>query len=378
MRVGIDYTAAIWQSAGIGRYTRELIRAAVVKDSSFRYDLFYAAGGLKKDSPYLAELRRLCATHRNVRTVPIPLSPRMLTALWHRFQLPLGVEFFTGQLDLLHAPDFTLPPTGAHTLVTIHDLSFLVCPECFESSLQRYLATKVPESLRHADLILADSYATRTDLTGLLEVKPERIEVVYPGVSPQFQPLPASQTEPMRQRLGLPEEFLLFVSTLEPRKNITRLLEAIDLLSPKPYLVLAGRKGWLYQDIFATVERLGLQSCVRFLDFIADEDLPVLYNLARLFVYPSLYEGFGLPVVEAMACGTPVVTADVASLPEAAGKAAILVDPHDSEAIAAGINAALEHSAQLREAGLLQARQFTWERSAQALLECYHSVHPSL
>lgn len=374
MIIGVDYTAAVRQGAGIGRYTRELLRSAIALGGPFHYVLFYAAGDLSPQSPYVADLQQLCATYTNIRAIPIPISARLLTILWQRLRLPLRVEHFTGRLDVLHAPDFVLPPTRARTLLTVHDLTFLVQPECFEAALQRYLSTAVPRSLRRADLVLADSHATAADLVRQLHVAPERVTVVYPGVAPRFQPLPASSMESVRQRLGLPAEFLLFVGTLEPRKNLVRLLEAFSQISTPIRLVLAGRKGWLYAEIFATVERLRLNDRVYFLDFVDDADLPSLYNLARVFVYPSLYEGFGLPVVEALACGTPVVTSAVASLPEVAGNAAILIDPLDSAAIAAGIQQALMDAGRLRVLGPIQARNFTWEQSARTLLECYRTV----
>jgi glycosyltransferase involved in cell wall biosynthesis len=365
----------VWQGAGIGRYTRELVRSAVALGGPFHYVLFYAAGGLPADSPYLADVRKLCANYAHVRAVAIHLSPRLLTIVWQRLRLPLYAEVFTGPLDVLHAPDFVLPPTRARTLLTIHDLTFLVYPHCFEPSLARYLRRAVPRHLRRANLVLADSQATRNDLVRLVRVAPERIVVVYPGVREQFRPRSSASTEAVRQRLGLPPEFLLFVGTLEPRKNIVCLLEAYHQLRTRghsvPPLVIAGRKGWLYQNIFETVERLGLQSHVIFLDFVADEDLPALYSMARVFVYPSLYEGFGLPVVEALACGTPVVTTRVASLPEVAGDAAILVNPLEPDAIADGIQQALARAPALRAAAPGAARRFTWEQSGRALLACY-------
>jgi glycosyltransferase involved in cell wall biosynthesis len=178
----------------------------------------------------------------------------------------------------------------------------------------------------------------------------------------------------VRRRLRLPDAFLLFVGTLEPRKNLVRLLEALHRLPDAPPLVLAGRRGWLYDDAFAAVERLDLQERVHWLDFVADADLPALYNLAEAFVYPSLYEGFGLPVAEALACGTPVVTSRLASLPEVASDAAVLVDPLESTSIAAGIRQALEASRRLREAGPAQVSRFRWEAAAQGLLACYRMV----
>lgn len=375
MRVGVDYTAAAWQGAGIGRYTRELIRAAVPLDRSITYTLFYAAGGLQAASPFLADLHALAAANPNVVVRPIGLTPRRLTILWQRLRLPLHVERLVGPLDLVHAPDFVLPPTRARTLLTVHDLTFLVRPECAEAGLRRYLSRAVPHALRRADVVLADSRATVDDLARLLQVSGPRVRLIYPGVDPRFRPLPAAEVEPVRTRLGLPADFLLFVGTLEPRKNLPRLVEAFAQLDePGMQLVIAGRKGWLYEEVFAAVERTGVGERVQFLDFVNDADLPALYNLARAFVYPSLYEGFGLPVLEALACGTPVVTAAVSSLPEVAGDAAVLVDPLNPAAIARGIALALAEPERLRAAGPPQARRFSWATAAQQLLDCYGTL----
>lgn len=383
MKIGIDYTAAVWQNAGIGRYTRELVRAIVAEGPTHEYRLFYAAGGIDRSSPYLAALRQLCAEHPFVRAMPIPLSPRRATQLWQRLRLPLPVELFTGPLDIVHAPDFVLPPTRARTILTIHDLSFLVHPECAAPGMVRYLSRAVPRALRHADVVLADSQATSRDLQTLLGVDPARIAVVYPGVAPRFRPLSPATTAEVRRRLGLPERFLLFVSTLEPRKNLVRLIEAFAMLlagdQPTPvaadlYLVIAGRRGWLYENIFAAIERLGLGDRVRFIDFVDDKDLPAVYNLAWAFVYPSIYEGFGMPAIEALACGTPVVTADNSSLPEAVGDVAILTPADDVAALAAGIARIVSDDAlraRLREAGPVRARSFTWERAARQALAFY-------
>ena len=385
MHIGIDYTAAAWQGAGIGRYTRELIRAIVAQGDTHRYSLFYAAGGLSSDSAYIADLRQICTTHANVRRVPIPLSPRRLTQLWQRLRVPLPIELFTGRLDLLHAPDFVLPPTRAHTLVTIHDLSFLVHPECAEPSMVRYLTDAVPRGLRRANVILADSQATRNDLARLLAVDPARVELVYPGVEPRFCPLPAATTEPVRRRLSLPDHFVLFVSTLEPRKNLVRLLEAFAQIvqtdNSNLHLVIAGRRGWLYEDIFAAIDRLQLHARVQLLDYVHDKDLPALYNLAAAFAYPSIYEGFGIPPLEALACGTPTVVADNSSLPEVVADAAVLVSAEDVGSIASGIVRVVSDvalRARLRAVGPAQARKFTWEQAAQRVLACYQrAVRPT-
>ncbi len=388
MKIGIDYTAAAWQGAGIGRYTRELIRAVLAEGAEHRYRLFYAAGRIDRASPYLAELHQLCHDFPNVRAAPIPLSPRRLTQLWQRARLPLPVELFTGRLDLLHAPDFVLPPTRARTLVTIHDLSFLIYPQFAAQGMVRYLSSAVPRSLQRADAVLADSEATRGDLKRLLGIDPQRVEVVYPGVSPCFRRLTPAETEPVRSRLALPARFLLFVSTLEPRKNLVRLLEAFAQLIEQrrhtPHaaltLVIAGRRGWLYEDVFAAIDRLQLADHVRMLDFVDDNDLPALYNLAWAFTYPSMYEGFGLPALEALACGTPVLTATNSSLPEVVGDMAVLVRADDVGAIAAGLAQIVDDEplrARLIAGGPAQARRFSWQQAAAQVLAWYRRLAPT-
>ena len=208
VRVGIDYTAAAWQGAGIGRYTRELVRTLVAQSDDYTYTLFYAAGGIDRDSPYIAELNRLRDSYAHVRAVAIPLSPRRLTQVWQRARLPLPLELFTGPLDLVHAPDFVLPPTRARTILTIHDLSFLIYPQFAAPGMVRYLTSAVPRSLRRANAIVSDSLATSRDLERLLGVDPARVSLVYPGVAARFQPLPPDKTAPVRRRLGLPEQFV--------------------------------------------------------------------------------------------------------------------------------------------------------------------------
>jgi glycosyltransferase involved in cell wall biosynthesis len=386
MHVGIDFTAGAWQGAGIGRYTRELISAILAQSPAIRFTLFYAAGFPGADPPpYLYEVQRLCTSHPHTRAVPIRLPPRRLTQIWHRVRLPLPIEWLTGPLDILHAPDFVAPPTRARTLVTIHDLSYMVHPECAVPGVAALLRAAVPRALQRADVIVADSESTRRDLQRLLDVAPERVSVVYPAVDERFRPLPPDVCEPVRQRLRLPSRFILFVGTIEPRKNLVRLLEAFARIDPialrdggdNLFLVIAGRRGWMYQPVFEAIDRLDLRDRVHVLDFVADSDLPIVYNLARVFVYPSIYEGFGLPPLEALACGTPVITSDNSSLPEVVDNAALLTPADDVAALSHGMIRLLTDSAlrdRLRQAGLEQARRFRWEASARQIIEHYHSL----
>ena len=379
VRVAIDYTAGAWQGAGIGRYTRELIRAVLLAaPADYQFVLCYASGWPGQKPPYHADIGELVALRAGTTTVAIPLPPRRLTQFWHRLKVPLRIEWLTGAIDLVHAPDFVLPPTGKPGIVTIHDLSYLVHPECAVPGVARYLTDAVPPSLANASAIFADSISTKNDLVNLLHVDPARIEVVYAAVGSQFVPMAEEVIAPIRAKYQLPARFLLSGGTLEPRKNYVRLFEAYakarQMAADMPPLLVFGRKGWMFEDIIATPERLGISEFVRFIDFVDDKDLPALYNLAWGFVYPSIYEGFGLPPLEALACGTPTLVSNVSSLPEVVGAAALLVSPTDIEIMATQL-VVLTHDdtirAMLRTTGPMQATLFRWESAAQQVLQQY-------
>ena len=383
MRIGIDYTAAITQGAGIGRYTRELVSAILAQGAQHDYVLFFAAAELAPEFPGLRKLEQLRSQYPHIRTVAIPLAPRRLTQLWHRMRLPLPIELLTGRLDILHAPDFVPPPSFAPSIVTIPDLSYIVHPDYALPSVTRYLRGAVPRGLRRAAAVLADSVATQHDLHTYLGVDPQRVTVVYPGVGPQFKPMPEDVVREQLKHLNLPDKFLFFVSTLEPRKNLVRLFEAYAQVRGhigNIALVLAGRRGWMYEDIFAAIERLGLSEQIRLLDYVDDKLLPALYNAAWAFVYPSMYEGFGIPALEALACATPVLTANNSSLPEVVGDVAVLVQAEQIESIAHGLIRIVTDEAlrtRLHLCGPQQAAPFTWEKAARQLLNLY-DIHVQL
>jgi glycosyltransferase involved in cell wall biosynthesis len=317
----------------------------------------------------------------NWHEVRTRLNQRWWTRIWHRLQLPLNVEWLIGKVDLFHGPDFVLPPLSANTraIVTVHDLSFLRLPHCFEPALLDYLNAAVPRSTARADWVLADSESTRRDAIELLGVPEQQTSVLYPGVEPRFHPIDdVTARNHIQIKYGLPECFVLSVGTVQPRKNYVRLVEAFSRLDLEDvHLVIAGGKGWLYQELFERINALGLQERVHLTGYVDDDDLPTLYSLARVVAQPSLYEGFGIPIVEAMACGVPVVSADNSSLPEAAGGAGLLIDALDSEALADALDRALTDS-ELRRTmvarGLAQARRFTWEKAAQTLHTTYQQI----
>ena len=372
-RIGIDYTSAVAQAAGIGRYVRELIGALLRLDQTHTYRLF-AASPDPIPAAWLppAPLRRL------------PLHDKWLMRLWHRAQLPLPVEWITGPIDLFHSPDFTLPYTHprTRTLLTVHDLSFVRDPESADDHLRTFLNRVVPDSVARADHILADSAATRDDLIELWDTPAGKITVLYCGVEARFRPVSdAEELGRVRQRYGIGQQpFVLSLSTLQPRKNYVRLIRAFARLAPRHpdlLLVLGGGKGWKYDEILAEPARLQIADRVRIPGFVTDEDLPALYSAAEVFAYPSLYEGFGIPLLEAMACGTPVLSSNRSSLPEVTGTAGIQVDPFDVEAMAAELERLLTDS-QLRqeliESGLARAGRFTWEKAAAELIDVYNLV----
>ena len=382
MRIGIDYTSAARQRAGIGRYTRELVSALLALDrgteSLHQYTIFAATGGLRPETWNLEP-------HPRVRVRTIPLTDDWLARLWHRLRLPIPIETVTGSLDLFYSPDFVLPPTcrTTRTLLTVHDLSFLHCPEAFVPALRCYLERVVPRSIARADLVLADSAHTRSDIVSLLGVPSEKVQVLYSGVPAGFRPEPESgERERLRGRYDIgAQPYVLSVGTLQPRKNYVRLMRAFanlksETLGPEtPQLVIAGGRGWLYEDIFAEAEKHGER--VRILGFVDEADLPGLYRNAALFVFPSLYEGFGLPVLEAMSCGVPVVCSNASSLPEVAGDAALLVDPFDIDGLAEAMRCVLEDAELCRTMvarGATQAARFTWKRAARQLLGVFDSL----
>jgi glycosyltransferase involved in cell wall biosynthesis len=294
--------------------------------------------------------------------------------LWEQLAQPWALRRIGA--DLAHGPVFIGPLFApCPVVVTIHDLSFIRFPDLFRPANRLYLTVMTRLSARRARRLIAVSAHAATETTQLLGVPPERIDVVYHGVDPAFRPLPADEVAAFRRRQGLPERFALFVGTLEPRKNLVRLVEAFARIDDgKTRLALAGGKGWLYDELFARVESLGLEDAVIFPGYVMSDDLPLWYNAATVLAYPSVYEGFGLPVVEAQACGTPVLTSNASSLPEAAGDAALMVDPYDVEALATELNRMLTDESlrcKLRERGLTHARQFSWPCTARETARVY-------
>jgi len=310
---------------------------------------------------------------------PSRIAPKNFARLWHRARIPLPIEQWTGQIDLFHATDFVLPPVrrGTKTLLTVHDLSFVRVPESAAPRLKAYLDVVVPRSCRRADHILAVSTATKNDLIDLYGLPESKISVLPNGVSPHFKRVtdPAAlQAIRAKYKIGA-GRYILAVGTVQPRKNYGRLMEALaGLTGPHAdvKLVIVGGRGWLEGPIYAALTDLKLADRVVFTGFADDADLPALYSAAACSALPSLYEGFGIPVLESMACGTPALTANNSSLIEIAGEAGLLVDAYSVESIRAGLITLLEGDQSARvAAGYAQAARFTWAESARKLWETY-------
>lgn len=304
----------------------------------------------------------------------LPAERPLARILWEQLLWPPAL--LKEQADLLHSMAFVTPfyhPCPA--VVTVYDLSFIHYPERYPAFRRFYLNSQTRRSCRSARRVVAISESGRQDVHHLYDVPLDRIDVVQPGVADLYCKRPSSEVEAFRRREQLPEQFLLHVGTLQPRKNLLVLLEALaQLKRPDLLLVLIGGKGWYYDEIFARVKALNLEDQVRFTGYVADEALPLWYNAATIFVFPSLYEGFGMPVLEAIACGTPVIAADTSSIPEVVGGAARLFDPHDIGTLAQHIQTMLDNPDEMdsmRLRGLDQAQQFSWANSAQQMITVY-------
>jgi glycosyltransferase involved in cell wall biosynthesis len=292
---------------------------------------------------------------------PLLLARPWLYEAWNRFGHPT-VERATGPVDVCHSTLAIPAPTRAARVVTVHDVAFVHAPERFTAHGARVMRAGL-ERCRAVDLVLCPSRTTSDDLVAL-GFDPGRVRVIPWGVEPQL--VHADDVARVRARFGLPERFVLFVGTLEPRKNLARLAEAVARLDPAVPLVVAGAPGW--------GDAAPAGGHVQFLGFVGDADLAALYSAATVFAYPSLQEGFGLPVAEAMSYGTPVVTSAHGATAEVAGGAAVLVDPHDPEAIGAGLRRALADADTLRERGRTRAAELTWERAAADTVAAYRDA----
>ncbi len=360
MNIAIDGSRlAVGQRTGTESYTTELVRALAQHDRRNAYTLYLNTA--PSALPPLGPNWRL-------RRLPTP-------RLWTHARL--GPALRAARPDVAFIPAHVLPLLPPRrSVVTIHDLGYEYYPEAHPRAQRLYLRLSTSWSARAATRIIAISEATRRDLVRFTGISADKISVVYHGVHQRFQPSEPEVSAAAARKYGLDGAYLLFISTIQPRKNLVRLIDAyaqaLAIHPELPPLALGGKPGWLTTQIEARATALGIAQQVRFLGYVADADLPALIGGATIYLLPSLYEGFGMTVLEAMACGTPVITSTVSSLPEVAGPAAILIEPTDPAALARAISDLAQdpaRQADLREQGLAWAKRWTWERSARQTLD---------
>lgn len=371
MRIGIDATSLPPQPVGAGNYIIHLIRSLASLMSGHELVVFAHQSG--RDLLDIPDKRAL---HWVVVSDKSPAQ----RLLWEQFVLPALVR--RAGVDLLHSLHYTRPVAlPCSSVVTFHDMTFFLYPQLHTRSKRFFFPIVIRVSARKADALIAISESTRQDSIRLLNIPPQQITTTQLGVTKDFRPVsdPVIRAE-VRQKYKLPEEYILYVGLVEPRKNLPLLIKSFKALVERGVhhqLVIVGRFGWMYQEVLQQIEALGVKEKVHFTGYLPSQDLPMVYNLASVFVYPTLYEGFGLPALEAMACGTPVITSEISSLPEIVGDAGLLVPPGDERALSEAIFETLSSHTlqkQLAMKGIQRASQFTWERTAQETLHVYESV----
>lgn len=402
MKIAFDITDLYVAQAGVFFYRFNLIKALLELDWS-KYDLFLLdyypihGGWLDRpevdalETPHSPLLHVQGVRHRKIARLSIMKPPglRQMAQLidnvlmkswgqWAKNVMNRELDTALAETDVLFASDMVQhAQQGLKTVVTIYDMTTFLFPEYHTEETLAIQKEKYQFAQEEADAVIAISKSAKEDIINHLGIEAERIHVVYAGVTHNFRPLPAEQVSATIAQWQLtPNEYILHVGTIEPRKNLVNLIRAYYEVWQKrplstPKLVLAGIKGWFYKDVFTVVEELGLKNNVYFTGRVAEADLPALYNGALFFIYPSLYEGFGMPPLEAMACGVPVITSNISSLPEVIGEAGILINPQDIADMITAIEQLIDNEPkrnELSSASLARAKLFSWEQTAQKTL----------
>jgi len=377
MKIAIDARTINRRQSGVGFYVSHLLKTLGKIDKKNSYYLIINEQQPKdfpSPSPPSWQYLRTWFSHEN----------HLLGDLWELLYLPLRLHY--NGIDIFHGPAYLIPPVTTprlSTIVTIHDLVAFSHPETIPLKYKYYMRLLLKIASQRATCIIVDSHSVKDELMERLKVPEYKIRVVPLGVSPVYRRIEDQDLiEEIKAKFGISERYILQVGNIEPRKNLLRLFKAFhivkkDLAIPLQ-LVNVGKRGWLYEEIFGLIERYGLQKDIIFTGYVSEEELVLLYNGAEVLVYPSLYEGFGLPLLEAMRCGTPVITSKISSMPEVVADAAILVDPYNIEEMAEAIERLLTQPALregLIEAGLARVGLFSWERTAEQTLRIYEELY---
>ena len=376
MKIGLDVDSLTIKSGGIGRYAVNLINhvAKILLNEGQNEIFIFFHHSFDRDLIHKHSHLKFIDKYTNIKSnvlrkgIFLPFSMRRLK-----------MDLFHG-LDHIGIP-FLYEDKRCKYVVTIHDLITRIYPSKFTKKHRLVQNTLLPHILRKADRIIAVSNSTKNDIIKFYPEYAHKIKVIYEGVEPQFFPRSNHEIEKTLDKYNVDFRYILFLGTVEPRKNIIRVVDAFIQLKQEgnieQKLIITGRKGWLYKDIIEKINKTPFSQDIIFTDFVDDEDLPSLYSGSEIFLYPSLYEGFGLPVLEAMSCGSPVITSNLSSLPEIAGDAAILVDPMNVEEIVQAMEKLLrdrELRKELKRKSLERAKFFSWEMAAKETLHLYEDI----
>ncbi len=372
MKIALDVRTITPTRSGVGNYVLHLLRGLERVAPQHQFFLVGQAGNFQTLGRDLPEPGSALCTRLSHESHP-------LGDLWEHLWLPGALD--RSGVDVLHGPATLVPLTSSRhaSVVTIHDLVAFLFPDTIPHKYALYMRWLIRRVVHRADHIISVSQNTKDDLVQVLGIAPEKITVVHEAATSRFQPVEDPMAlETVRRRYGIDRPFFYHLGNIEPRKNLVRLIKAfLKVRSQRPgqvKLVISGQKGWLTNKIFRTLGPMDYGEDIIFTGYLPTGDLPLLMNASLAFVFPSLYEGFGLPVLEAMCCGTPVITSNISSLPEIVGGAAVLVDPYDERAIAGGMARVLDDAdlrARLRRKGIERARGFSWERAAEGTLKVY-------
>ncbi len=374
MKIGFDISAQSLPRSGIGQYQVHLLRAllSIDQDNFYHFYAFNLRNRQRFDD--------IQFPFDNYKLNVIPIPQRLITLWWMMFSRP-SLERVAGECDLYHVSEICIQPARkAKTVAMVHDLTTLLFPEHHVKS-NVFLHNQRFKRIKRVDGILTNSQATKADIVKHLDIHPDKIFVTHLGADRRFHQMEKEDVYPILQKYSLTKPYILFVGTLEPRKNVETLIRAFNQLKQVhniPHeLVLVGQKGWLYRSILEAIESSPFKSDIRQVDYVPDSDVPALMNGAEVFAYPSFYEGFGLPVLEAMQCGVPVVTSNISSLPEVGGEACLYIHPESADELSETLYKVIRDKSfqkTLSEKGICRAKQFSWEKCAEKTLKAYQEV----
>ncbi len=370
LKVCVDIQPALGQRAGVGRYTRSLVERLGREKGSDSISLFY----------FDFMRQGLSFTVENVEERSVRWCPgRLMQKSWSALNFP-PFDLLAGRADVYHFPNFIIPPLRrGRSIVTIHDVSFLAYPQFTENRNLEWITSHIHDTVRRADSIITDSSFSAREIVERLAANHAKVFPIHLGLSDHFKPAGQEAVDRARHVFGLDRPYLLTVGTIEPRKNLEFLIAAFEQMSDfDGYLALAGMRGWKCSSIFERIKSSSRASDICYIEYVSEADLSALYSGAELFMFPSLYEGFGLPPLEAMACGTPVIASSAGSLPEVLGKAALLIPVNDHEAWAAETARLLDDRGLRRamsEHGRNHASHYNWSTTAKKTWEVYRQTH---